>query len=103
MSAWYDDSDTPEEIAAQLQQQRENMSKEERQQLAAFLTEGIPADAAPESEQGHGTGEASGPRAPSGPNSAAILAEFQSGKRRRGSPEDMREWLTAHLNEAAGA
>jgi hypothetical protein len=109
-AAWYDDDESPEQVTADLEQLRRNMTADERRELAAYLLEGqepakrepVPADAATEEHQGQGDGQASGPRAPVGAESTRIVAEFRSGKRIAGSPEDMEAFFTARLNESAG-
>jgi hypothetical protein len=110
--AWYQNDESPEQIDADLTELRRNMTAEERSALAAYLLEGqeppkqqpakrepIPADSATEEQQGQGTGEMSGERAPTGPESARLLAELQA-SRGQGwqDQEKVKAFLSAKLN-----
>jgi hypothetical protein len=105
---WYSDSESPEELAAQLdelRQQRAAMTPEQRLELSAFLIEGMePKPRAKPRETSIPPVPAQTP-APDAPPSSADLHSTLKASADRGqanAPEDKAAWFASKLREAAG-
>jgi hypothetical protein len=93
---WYSEDDqTPEQIAAQLEQVRAGMSESDRIDLAAYMLDGIEPKQQPAAQA-----PAPAAQTPAAPTSAQILEGFKSGRHYRGDPDAGSAFLTAKPLEA---
>jgi hypothetical protein len=118
---WYDENPTPAQLAAELEQarqQRDSMTAEQRAELAQFMLEGLaPKQQQPAAPPVTRTGARSTANSDSGvetspanddvpryfreaPSSAEVLEGFKSGKHYPGDPEAAKAFFTGRLAEA---